>query len=197
MNPPSRLAPRQWLFDILIASGLLALGLIGKVEIGETSIPFVREPDFLHGVLVGLMTLPLALRRVYTVPVFAVVLLAWVVDRGLDYPGTPADIGVAVAFYTLGAMLDRRRSLRLGGASALLVVGWTALGAAVLESVTVIAVLTTLIFTVTPLLLGREVHERRRLVEELEPSRARRTGTRRESSTSRCRRAGSDRQRAP
>ena len=40
---------------------------------------------------------------------FAIVALAWIADRGLDYPETFAATGIAIVFYTIGAELDRRQ----------------------------------------------------------------------------------------
>ncbi len=168
VSPWKRLTGRQWAFDVAIALAMLALGLIGSMQIGEhADSAFTRDIDVFHYVLIALLTLPLALRRVYTVPVFIVVLLTWIVDRGLDYPDTPASAAVAIVFFTVGAELDRRGSLLVGGISAAVITGWTALGIVVLESVTASDLFTTLIATLTPLLLGREMHERRRRVEEL------------------------------
>lgn len=157
---------RQFLFDGLLAAAILTVGLLPTIDLRP--IPeFSREADALHVVLIVLMSAPLVLRRVYTVPVFMIILASWVVDRGLDYPGTAAEFGVGVAFYTIGAELDRRRSLQVGGFASGVVVVWTAIGALVLESVVAISVISAVISTVTPLLLGREMHERRRLVDEL------------------------------
>lgn len=178
-----RLTPRQWAFDAVLAVAVFALGIFGTVEIdGASEATFSRPSDFYHFALVGLMALPLVFRRVYSIPVFVVVLAAWIADRGLDYPDSPAAFGVGVAFYTLGAELDRRRSLRIGGISGAVVVGWTIFGTWLLESVTAVDVFTTLIATLTPLLLGREMHERRRRVEELQ-ARAERAETEREERT--------------
>ena len=161
-----RTTRRQLMFDGLLAAAILALGLLPTIDL-RSAPEFSREADALHFVLVVLLSAPLVLRRVYTVPVFIVILASWVIDRGLDYPGTAAEFGVGVAFYTIGAELDRRRSLQIGGAASGVVVLWTAIGALVLESVVAIAVVSSVISTATPLLLGREMHERRRRVDEL------------------------------
>lgn len=168
MKPANRLNSREWAFDIAVALIVLVLGLVGTIEIGDTpDNPFTREADAFHFILIGLISLPLIFRRVYPLPVMVVVLGAWIIDRGLDYPDTPGAAGVAIAFYTIGASLDRKQSLRIGGISALVVVGWTLIGAVTLESVHSFSVLTTFVATATPLLLGREMHERRERVEEL------------------------------
>jgi len=163
-----KIQPRQLGLDALIAAGILTLALVSRSQIdADVAAAFSREFDGLHLFLIILMTVPLVLRRVYPAPVFFVILAAWVVERTLDYPETPAGIGVAIAFYTIGAELSRRSSLRIGGITALFIVGWTGVGVLALESVTGVSLITTTISTVTPLLLGREVHERRRHVEEL------------------------------
>lgn len=164
-----RIGRRQLTFDVALAAVVFVVGLIGTFHIGEYDIGgFSREADEFHVILIVLMAAPLALRRVYTIPVFFTILAAWVVDRGLDYPGTSAEFAVAIAFYTIGAELDRRRSIQIGGVASGIVVAWSGVGAIVLESVTSIAVIGALISTVTPLLLGREMHERRLRIEALE-----------------------------
>lgn len=156
------------MFDLAVAFFFLVMGLVGTMEIGDAPTQFSREEDVFHIVFIVLMTVPLALRRVYPLPVFAIVLLSWIADRGLDYPETPAAAGVAITFYTIGAELERRRSFRIGGTAAVAVVGWAGVGVVLLESVPLAALFTSLIATLTPLLLGREIHERRRRLEELE-----------------------------
>ena len=145
-----KIPPRHLGLDALIAAGTLTLGLVGRFQI-DTDIAevFSRESDGLNLLLIALMTVPLVLRRVYPTPVFFVILGAWVADRTLDYPDTLASIGVAIAFYTIGAELSRRSSLRIGGISALFIVGWTGIGVLTLESVTRVSLITTMISTVT------------------------------------------------
>lgn len=127
--------------------------------------------------LIGLTTLPIALRRLYPVPVFTVVVAAWIADRLLDYPTTLSFLGVVLAFHSVGTELPRRQSLLIGGGTAAFITVFTAVGAATLESIPAAAA-TTLITTLVPLLLGREVHERRLRIEDLEVrAGARRAGT--------------------
>ena len=167
MRLTNGLTRRQLLFDVLVAALVLVIGLIAQSGV-PGSVQTGRESEALHLVLIVLMSVPLALRRVYPTAVLAIVLAAWMTDRAFDYPGSPADFGLAISFYTVGAHLDRRRSLLVGGISSGLVVLWTALGTLVLESVTAVALIYAGITTVTPLLVGREMHERRRRVEELQ-----------------------------
>lgn len=168
MKAFEKLEPRQLLFDILVAVVVLALALFTRVEISdELRDFFLRDADWFHTVLIVLMSVPLALRRVYPISVFVVVMLAWVVDRALDYPESLATFGPIIVFYTIGTELSRRRSFMIGGLSALFVLFWTILGTIVLESVTVVSIATTTIATVTPLLIGREMRIRRERAEEL------------------------------
>ncbi len=164
---------RSWgplLFDSAVAVGLLVIALTTG-RMGVTSGPalgeFQSEPDALNAFFIVVMTLPLAIRRLYPVTVFVVVLLAWAVDRAFDYPGTLAALGIVLAFYTVGAELSQKRSWRIGGVAAILIVAFTVVGAITLDSVDNAAVFSTIISTVTPLLVGREMHERRQRFEEL------------------------------
>jgi signal transduction histidine kinase len=162
-----RLERRHLLFDVVLAAIILSLGLVGRVDIEGLNDIFLRESNWLHVVLIVLMSAPLALRRVFPASVFGVVLGAWVVDRAFDYPESLATVGVLVAFYTIGTELPRRRSFYIGGLSALFVLFWTILGTLVLESVTAVSIATTTIATVTPFLIGREMRTRRERAEEL------------------------------
>jgi|SRR5665811_1906599 len=160
---------RPLVIDSLLAVGFFSLGLssLGEVLNGAGE-GFGRQPDALNLVLIGLMSLPLALRRVYPTVVFAVVVFAWAIDRGLDYPGTLAAIGVVLAFHSIGTELSPKRSLLIGGSAAALIVLYSIVGGIILESVSVSDVIFTLMATAIPLLLGREVHERRRRLDELQ-----------------------------
>ncbi|MFC2153835.1 hypothetical protein ACFLQ7_04315, partial [Actinomycetota bacterium] len=112
--------PVQLVLDALIAVGLLTASLVtlGRMD-AEVAAAFSRESDVIQVFLILLMTLPLALRRVYPTPVFFIILSSWAAERVLDYPETPAAVAVAIAFYTIGAELSRRKSLQVGGGAAL------------------------------------------------------------------------------
>lgn len=166
MKVLERLKPNQLALDVLIALVLMTLGLVGSLQI-DSGPEYGRDPDALHTVLIVLMTLPLALRRVFPATVFVVVLVAWMCDRGLDYPASLATIALVTVFYTLGAEVSHKRSLLIGGSAAVVLFAWTTLGIALYDSVSVASLVTTMITTATPLLIGREVHERRRRVDEL------------------------------
>jgi signal transduction histidine kinase len=167
MNAFEKLDRRQLLFDAVVAAVILTLGLVGRVDIEGYGDIFLRESNWLHILLIILMSAPLALRRVFPTAVFGIVLGSWVVDRAFDYPESLATLGVVVVFYTIGAELPRRRSSYIGGLSALFVLLWTILGTIVLESVTAVSIATTTIATVTPLLIGREMFSSRERAEEL------------------------------
>jgi signal transduction histidine kinase len=163
-----KIQPRQLALDGLIAAGTLTLALVSRFQIeADIAAVFSRESDALQLLLIALMTVPLVLRRVYPTAVFFLILAAWAAERSLDYPETLAVFSVVIAFYTIGAELSRRSSLRIGGITALFILAGAGIGVVTLESVRGVGLITTMIITVTPLLLGREVHEQRRRVEEL------------------------------
>ncbi|MEE8406547.1 MAG: sensor histidine kinase [Acidimicrobiia bacterium] len=163
-----KIQPRQLGLDALIAAATLSLALVSRLAIPpEIAAAFSREFDGLQLFLIILMTVPLILRRVYPTPVFFVILAAWVVERALDYPDTLAWTGLVIAFYTIGAELSRRSSLRIGGITALFILGGTGIGVATLETISGVSLVTTMIITVTPLLVGREIREQRRRVDDM------------------------------
>lgn len=163
-----KIKPASLLFDVLLAAVVLVLGLTGIYELDSDIAPsFTREPDTLHTVLIVLTAAPVALRRVYPAAVFFATLVPWMVERSLDYPESLVGIAVAIMFYTVGAELPRRTAFWIGGTTTAVLAVWTTIGALVLESVTAASLASTLISTLTPLLLGREMRARRRRVEEL------------------------------
>jgi signal transduction histidine kinase len=163
-----KIQPRQLGLDALIAAATLTLALVSRLAIPpDFAAAFSRESDGLQLFLIILMTVPLMLRRVYPTPVFFVILAAWVVERALNYPETLVWTGLVIAFYTIGAELSRRSSLRIGGITALFILGWTGIGVATLETLSGVSLVTTMIITVTPLLVGREIREQRRRVDDM------------------------------
>jgi len=163
-----KVAPLQLGLDALIAAGTLTLALVSRLAIPpDIAAAFSREFDGFQLLLIILMTVPLVLRRVYPAPVFFVILAAWVVERGLNYPETLAWTGLVIAFYTIGAELSRRSSLRIGGITALFILGGTGIGVATLETISGVSLVTTMIITVTPLLVGREIRAQRRRVDDM------------------------------
>ena len=157
------------MFDGAAAGVLAAVSVIALIATtpAEQAL-FDRAPDGWAYLLVGAQTLPLALRRIRPVSVLAIVVGAFVIDRMLDYPSSTAAVGVAFAFHSLGTELPRRRSLQIGIPIIAVLVAFTASGVYYVESVTWGTVVILLIATLVPLLLGREVNERRRYLIELE-----------------------------
>lgn len=167
--------------DLLIALMLLWLGFESRAETAEMGEGlFLREPDAFNTFLLFVQTLPLIWRRRYPQTVLVILLAAFAVDRVLDYPGSFASAGMIVAFHSVGSELPLRRSSLLGFSLVGLVTVFTALGALTLESVTVGDVVSTALMVGVPLVLGREVHQRRLRAQELE-DRAERAERERES----------------
>jgi len=154
--------------DLLFAIGLLWIGLGNRSDM-EFLVEgvFTREPDGFNTFLIMLQTLPLALRRRYPQTVLFVLIGAFAVDRILDYPGSFAAAGLVLAFHSIGSELPRRRSGILGFSLVAAVTVFTFLGALTLESVKADDVVSTALMVGVPLVLGREVHQRRVRTREL------------------------------
>jgi signal transduction histidine kinase len=164
-----RLRTKQVAVDTLLALAIFVLGLTSRVDVVDVGIgPYSRDPDALNTILIALASLPLVCRRIFPATVLWIVLGSWALDRMLDYPTTLGSAGVLLAFHAVGTELSPTRSLRVGGLAVGLATGWTVLGVITLESVPLASVLTQLLLTAGPLWLGREVHERRLRIEELE-----------------------------
>jgi signal transduction histidine kinase len=158
-----------WVIDSAIGIALFVLALQERGFMEEMlGDVFGRTPDTLNLMLIALMTLPLSLRRRYPQTVFFIVLFSFIADRVLDYPSTNASFGLALVFHAIGSELPPKRSAILGFGVAGFLMLFTAFGAATLESVSLEDVITTTLVLVVPLLLGREVYQRRQRTQELE-----------------------------
>lgn len=164
--PPteSRFSRIAW-FDIVIALGLMTLSLLWEEDVS----PEYRAVDTYGVLLIIVQTLPLALRRRFPTSTIAVIGLAFVVDRLANYPAGPATYGALLALHAVGTNLPARRARRVGWTVIGGLVGFTALGAiATPDTVSWVTVLFMAVSTIVPYGLGREVHERRQLLMELE-----------------------------
>jgi len=158
-----------WVFDGAVGLFFGGIAVFALATIGaDDQALFERTPDAFAYILALLQTLPLAFRRIRPEAVLAIIVSAFFVDRALDYPSTTAAVGVAFAFHGLGSQLPRRRSLQIGLPIVAALVAFTAMGVYYAESVDWGTVIVLLIATLVPLLLGREVFERRRYLAELE-----------------------------
>lgn len=166
--------------DVLLAVGMFIVGVASSAafEAGATTS---RPADVWAYVLIGLQTLPLIWRRRAPVPVLAVTIAGFMLDRALDYPGSWAVLGISVAIYTVGAQLESRRSLLVAGIAIDVVILWTVVGIFV-NDVDPLAIVSELAFLGFPLLLGRETHHRQQQMVALE-SRAVRAELEREQRT--------------
>ena len=166
---PQRRNYPYWMADGIIAVGL---ALIAVFQLAGSSSAlqdlFRREPDGWAYLLALAQTLPLTFRRIRPIPVLFIVAGSFMIDRGLDYPSTIAVTGILFAFHAIGSELPRRQSLVIGLATAGVLTLFTLSGVAYNESVEFGTVLLVLVGSILPLFLGREVHERRRYLTELE-----------------------------
>lgn len=156
--------------DLLIAVGLLVVSLMGRSRAlgSEFDHVFLRDPDGWNILFLVLQSMPLALRRRYPIPVLAITLLAFGFDRALDYPATFAGAGPVIALHAVGTELPRQRSAQVGWPIVALLGTFTLLGAVLYESVAVTDVVFVFFVAGLALHLGREVHQRRAHLQELE-----------------------------
>ena len=157
---------RALVTDVLLAVGLF-ISALGSVTVWDAGDGTARAPDIWSYSLIGLQTLPLIWRRRAPVTVLSLTIIGFIIDRGLDYPGSWAIFGMSVAIYTVGAQLEPRRSLLVGGITIDVVLAWTAVGILV-SDVEPLALLSELAFLGFPLLVGRESYHRQRRMVDLE-----------------------------
>ena len=159
--------------DLALAVFVMALGLTSRIDVNAEALGYTRAPDALNTAIIVLQALPLALRRRYPKSVLAVVVGAWGLDRALDYPSTLASAGLILAVHAIGSELPPRASLRIGVGLVAIATSFTVLGTFTLDSVEWPSIIVTFVATAAPLALGREVHQRRRRIQELERRAAR------------------------
>jgi signal transduction histidine kinase len=125
--------------DLLLATLVLALALVGSGVSLEDDFRILvvdsRETWLPQGIGLLVMvaaSLPLALRRIAPLPVFAVVAVASVAYQVLGYRPEPLPLGVLVALYTVA--VARRPGVAIGAAAAYIAalttgsaLGWTPL----------------------------------------------------------------------
>jgi signal transduction histidine kinase len=152
--------------DVLLAVGLFVTSL-GSVTIWDAGASGVRPLDLWGYSLIALQTLPLIWRRRAPVAVLAVTIVGFLIDRGLDYPISWAIFGISVAIYTVGAQLEPRRSLLVGGITIDIVLAWTVIGIFVYD-VEPLSLLSEIAILGFPLLVGRESYHRQQRMVALE-----------------------------
>ncbi|MCP4966838.1 MAG: sensor histidine kinase [bacterium] len=158
---------RMMITDVLLGVGMfgLSLGALYIWKLGDETN--VRPLDLWVVPLVGLQTLSLIWRRKFPVTVLSLTIIGFVIDRGLNYPSSWAFFGIAFAMYTVGAQLEPRRSLLIGGITLDIVLLWTVVGI-IVNDVDPLALLSELAVLGFPLMLGRESYHRQRRMVELE-----------------------------
>ncbi len=152
--------------DVLLGAGMFIVSL-ASVTVWDPGDSTSRPTDNWAYVLIGMQTLPLIWRRRAPVPVLAITIIGFLIDRGLNYPGSWAIFGISVAIYTVGAELEPRRSLLIGGITIDIVLLWTLVGVFVYD-VELLALVSEIAFLGFPLLVGRETYHRQQRMVALE-----------------------------
>lgn len=163
--------PRSpYIADTIIAVGLFvaSISLVIDWQSSGAENLFTRDLDAVGVFLIALMTLPLVFRRAHPVLVLIIVLAAFMLSSGLDYPNSLAGAGTLVAIHAVGSELERGRAIRIGLAVVGGVAVWTAIGASVYEAVGLDDVAFVFLSGSVALYLGWEVNMRRSEVQEIE-----------------------------
>jgi signal transduction histidine kinase len=180
--PTTRSAPtrRELLLDVLLAVGLalVAAFLLTRhpgLAVRGMPIPVPRRggPDFLRiaaspvsYMLVTLSFLPLALRRLYPGAVLVVVAIAASWYQAVPNPPSMVLLGVLIALYSAGTLMDRRRLLGWGSIAIAIVLA-TALPDLASDNFWP-DILRNLAVLLTAALLGDATRNRRAYVAEVE-----------------------------
>jgi len=158
---------RALVIDTLLSISMFALS-IGSVSVWQSeAVTTTRELDGLAYFLIAGQTVPLIWRRRAPVTVLAIIVAAFIIDRGMDYPDSWALFGIAFAIYTIGSQLPPRRSLLIGGITLDVVLLWTVVGIFVYD-VEPFALIGEIALLGLPLLIGRETYHRQQRMLALE-----------------------------
>ncbi|MFI6979262.1 sensor histidine kinase [Embleya sp. NPDC050154] len=106
--------------DIAVAAVLLAYA-VTALALSDGAAGATRGPDVLALVVVGLMTGALAVRRRFPLPVLVVNLACVAVFQLRGYADEPPVVAILIALYTVAAVGERRRSVKVGAVVAVLV----------------------------------------------------------------------------
>ncbi|MCL1593025.1 MAG: sensor histidine kinase [Actinomycetia bacterium] len=156
---------RSFLIDSAMAIAMFLLALLSLLGLPDF---FGGRPiDALGIVLIAAQTLSLAWRRRFPIPVLVIVVGAFVIDRGLDYPSSWAVFGMAFALYTVGAEIRVRTSRIVAVSTIVVIVAWTVVGV-VSYGLPAPVIVTIAGFATFPYVLGREARRREQRALDLE-----------------------------
>lgn len=110
------------LIDVAAVCVLFAVGIVEMRAVGDDI--FFRSFDAWALILVGLQTLPAALRRAASLPALGVCVVAQVTALLAGYPPTNAILAIPLAMYSVACTYSRRTTVVITVSSILLFVPW-------------------------------------------------------------------------
>ena len=160
--------------DALIAASVLLLTAVSIVADAAVPRGEQRDWDTAGYVLIVLQVAPLLWRQRYPRAVVWATTVVWIVVQGLGYPDSLAVIAPFIGIYGLAAYLPRRTAIVHTAVIGALLLGWTAVGLLVAQTVAWPALVSVAFGAVLPLLLGFVERDRADHLAELERVHARR-----------------------
>jgi signal transduction histidine kinase len=153
--------------DTMLAVSLLVVSLFSVLALKQEPDPAITPlGPFAYALIAG-QTLPLIWRRRFPTHVLAVIVLCFMIARGINYPTSWALFGMAFGIYTVGSQLPPKRSLLVGSIAIDIVLLWTVVGILAID-VPMLALVSELAVLGFPLLIGRETYRRQQKLLELE-----------------------------
>ena len=171
LAPIRQAIANQRLIDAVCAAALTIVSLVTVLSvIPGLDIPY-HAMDPIGFALLGLQTLPLAVRQRYPTEVWTVSGISLTVYSLLGYPPAAGGIGVLIALYTVAAGTDRRTALVSAAVTAigiaLALAGSALVGGLDVKDVVVTAVANYVIYA-TAWILGDNIRVRRAYTKALE-----------------------------
>ncbi|MGA9598523.1 MAG: sensor histidine kinase [Acidimicrobiia bacterium] len=153
--------------DTVLAVSLLLVSLFSVLALKQEPDPAITPLGPFAYVLIAGQTLPLIWRRRFPTYVLAVIVLCFMIARGIDYPTSWALFGMSLGVYTVGSQLPPKQSLLVGSVAIDVVLLWTVVGVLIYD-VQVLSLVAEVAVLGLPLLIGRETYRRQQRLIDLE-----------------------------
>ncbi len=147
--------PWKRVLDVAIAAGLFTLGAFFQNLFPDAAASIGRRRDLLGILLLVALTAPLIWRQVAPRASLVAILIAWMIDRGLNYEDTLASLSLVIAMHAVGAFLPRRQAIWTAGVTLFIGLAWTTVGIIVFDGISWVALGSIVLWVLLPFAIGR------------------------------------------
>jgi signal transduction histidine kinase len=152
--------------DLAFALVIASFGILTDLLASEPRDAYVRDPDVLSVVLTVAGTLPLALRRRYTIPTYVVIMASAAAYYTRDYAGGGPMVGLLIGLYGVAAHCGRRVAAWTLALTLVLQIGATSIDPS--EEDTVFSIIALAALLTAAWVIGDNIRVRRAYVTAVE-----------------------------